>query len=180
MTRAPSHRAGITLLELLVVIGIIALLAGLLLPVAESVLAKARSTECASNLRQVGMAVHAWATDHGGYFPRIESDPAGEVKVYDEDQSAKGLVETLKPYGLEERFVQCPTDLKTTQYYQKLGSSYEWRPIVDGEQVNNPKVYGRMGAYPVPASRIRICVDYERIHHGQQNRLYADGHVRSF
>lgn len=178
----PNRRArcAFTLLELLVVIAIIALLASLALPVTEGVLAKARSTQCSSNLRQVGVAVLAWATDHDNYFPRIETDPQGQVQVYDADEKVAGLVETLRGYGLDARFVQCPTDLKTTRYFQTKGSSYEWRPILDGEKVSNPKVYGRLAGMPVPASRIRICLDYERIHHGQQNRLYADGHVRGF
>jgi prepilin-type N-terminal cleavage/methylation domain-containing protein/prepilin-type processing-associated H-X9-DG protein len=173
-------RSAFTLIELLVVIAIIALLASLLVPVTNGVLDRARSTQCASNLGQVGVAVNAWATDHDNYFPLIETDPQGNVQVYDADQHATGLLDTLKPYGLDVRFVQCPVDMKTTQYFQKKGSSYEWRPILDGEPVSNPVVYGRRGAFTVPASRIRICLDYERIHNGQQNRLYADGHVLSF
>ena len=180
MISSRPARAAFTLIELLVVIAIIALLASLALPVTEGVLAKARSTQCASNLGQVGIAVNAWATDHDNYFPRIETDPKGEVQVYDADEKATGLVETLKGYGLDARFTQCPTDVKTTHYFQNKGSSYEWRPILDGEKVSSPKVYGRRGAMTVPASRVRICLDYERIHNGQQNRLYADGHVRGF
>ncbi len=178
----PTRRArsAFTLIELLVVIAIIALLASLLVPVSEGVLAKARSTQCASNLRQVGIAVNAWATDHENYFPRIETDPRGQVQVYDADEKATGLAETLQGYGLDARFVQCPQDTKTTRYYQTKGSSYEWRPVLDGEKVSSPKIYGRRGAMTVPASRVRICLDYERIHNGQQNRLYADGHVRGF
>ncbi len=180
MKPSRCHRSGFTLIELLVVLAIIALLASLIIPVSNGVMEKARSTQCASNLGQVGIAVNAWATDHDSYFPRIETDPQGQVQVYDADEKATGLVDTLKPYGLDARFVQCPQDLKTTQYFQKKSSSYEWRPILDGESVVNPKVYGRRGAFTVPASRIRICLDYERIHNGQQNRLYADGHVRGF
>jgi len=180
MIQTRSARAAFTLIELLVVLSIVALLASLLLPVMHGVLGKARSTECASNLRQVGLAVNAWATDHDNYFPKIETDPNGTVQVYDADDNARSLVETLGGYGLDPRFVQCPTDIHTTRYFQNKGSSYEWRPIVDGEKVNGPKIYGRRGAFTVPASRIRICLDYERIHNGQQNRLYADGHVRGF
>ncbi|HEX8297451.1 MAG TPA: prepilin-type N-terminal cleavage/methylation domain-containing protein [Chthoniobacteraceae bacterium] len=180
MKPASATNRGFTLIELIVVIAIIALLASLLLPVTGSIMEKARSSQCSSNLRQVGIAVSSYATDHDNYFPKIETDPNGDVKVYGPDEEVKSLVETLKHYGLDERFVQCPSDLKGPNYFKKKGSSYEWRPYLDGEKVNNPVMYGRRGAMAVPASRIRICLDYTPIHNGQQNRLYADGRVRGF
>lgn len=53
-----------TLIELLVVIAVIALLAALLFPVFAQARAKARQTVCISNLRQIGLAVEQYASDH--------------------------------------------------------------------------------------------------------------------
>jgi prepilin-type processing-associated H-X9-DG protein len=56
-------------MELLVVIGIVALLSAMLMPALKSVREQSRAQLCASNLRQIGMAVHAYAGDNEGLLP---------------------------------------------------------------------------------------------------------------
>jgi prepilin-type processing-associated H-X9-DG protein len=56
-------------MELLVVISVIAILAGLLLPALASAREKARKTACLSNLRQVGVAITMYASDNNGNIP---------------------------------------------------------------------------------------------------------------
>ena len=58
-----------TLIELLVVIAIIAILAAILTPVIGKSLRRARSSHCTSNLRQLGVAIRLYATDHSGRYP---------------------------------------------------------------------------------------------------------------
>jgi prepilin-type processing-associated H-X9-DG protein/prepilin-type N-terminal cleavage/methylation domain-containing protein len=62
-------RRAFTLVELLVVIGIIAVLTGLLLPSLSAARDAARSTTCASNVRQIVTAAIAYAQENAGYWP---------------------------------------------------------------------------------------------------------------
>jgi prepilin-type N-terminal cleavage/methylation domain-containing protein/prepilin-type processing-associated H-X9-DG protein len=62
-------RTGFTLVELLVVIGIIALLIGILLPTLNRVRAQSNSLWCLSNLRQMGQGTILYANAHGGRLP---------------------------------------------------------------------------------------------------------------
>lgn len=70
-SRKHSMRAigGFTLIELLTVIGIFAILAAILIPVASKVRANANASACLSNLRQLGAALHLYTSDNGGEYP---------------------------------------------------------------------------------------------------------------
>ena len=65
--RTAGH--GFTLIELLVVISIVALLVAMLLPALSKARSEARAVECASRMRQVGIAIETYRNDHKGYYP---------------------------------------------------------------------------------------------------------------
>ncbi len=67
-----KHKHGFTLIELLVVIAIIAVLMAILLPALNRAKEQAKATRCLANLKQIGVAMHAYANDWDQKLPRAE------------------------------------------------------------------------------------------------------------
>jgi prepilin-type N-terminal cleavage/methylation domain-containing protein/prepilin-type processing-associated H-X9-DG protein len=70
-----NHKTAFTLIELLVVIAIIAILAAILFPVFAQARESARQASCASNMRQLGLAMRMYVTDNDEtWFPAVHED----------------------------------------------------------------------------------------------------------
>ncbi len=114
--RAGSCAAGgVTLIELVIVMGIILMVVGMLVMMTSRVRASAQSTTCLSNLRQIGQAFLTYATNHGGRLP----DPLAAGQPWE-----MALAPIL---GTDNVFV-CPAD---GEIQAMLGSSYDWRDTGD-------------------------------------------------
>lgn len=167
-----------TLVELLVVLALVAILISLAVPEYQGFIERSRSTACASNLRAIGLAVRNFINENDGTFPVIETNP--DNPIYPEDVEARGMLETLEPYGISSRNLRCPGDVAGPNYFAARGNSYEWRPVIDGENSINPVMYTRRGERNVNPSRVRLVIDIAPVHSGRQNQLRGDGSVRGF
>src|SRR2546425_8633944 len=77
-----TRRLAFTLIELMVVIAIIAILAGMLLPALSRAKARGQRIGCVSNLKQVSLGCRMWADDNESRFPwRTPVAEAGSLGV---------------------------------------------------------------------------------------------------
>jgi len=105
-------RRGFTLIELLVVIAIIAVLAAILFPVFAQAKAAARTTQCLSQVRQLGLAWTLYANDtNDRACPSYTVDPSNwtlSAWDYDSTNTAHSFGGLIMAYTREGRIQRCP------------------------------------------------------------------------
>lgn len=113
MARRPQR--GFSLIELLVVVAIIAVLAGILFPVFSIVRQKARRTRCNAHMAQLGQSLKLYAADHSGFLPSFsQSHPYWAVPLSDAQKNSPqpGLVVTwdlsIQPQLRNTDILTCP------------------------------------------------------------------------
>lgn len=178
----PSNHA-FTIVELLVVIGIIAMLASLLLPAVQSASQKAKTAKCLSNLHQIGIAVGQYIADpnNNSQFPPIYNTGASNTNISSYTTNAGGSslqpLQCLSNYGVTMPLLTCPSDTSPDPNY----GSYIWSPVLQGELPQDVHIYARGGVFTISKlSKMTICTDNGTPHLSRFNVLRADGHVETW
>ncbi|MEM6259098.1 MAG: type II secretion system protein [Planctomycetota bacterium] len=184
---APSQNRGFTLVELLVVFSIIGVLVGILLPVLASVRSAAQKTTCASNLRQIGIAVQAHRTDYKDLLPAARYMPKPFVSI-DTDPSFPVVMEGYLPNedGKTNAVWRCPDD---DIVYDLCGTSYDYVSMFSGQRPREI-IFIRMGF--VSEEQVILSRDFDNAsadiegqdepleipaRHLRRNNLWLDGRV---
>jgi prepilin-type N-terminal cleavage/methylation domain-containing protein/prepilin-type processing-associated H-X9-DG protein len=155
---AGNSSGGFTLVELLVVIAITASLAALAAVGASSVILSSKQAACASNLRNIGLAMNLYALDHDGKFPET---------THTTDLEAAWIYSLEAYLGEFEETRICPVDPKGAERIAAKGTSYVLNSYIfvpeigpfgepEGPQLN------RFQAIPEPSRTMMtfICSDH--------------------
>jgi prepilin-type N-terminal cleavage/methylation domain-containing protein/prepilin-type processing-associated H-X9-DG protein len=187
-----SHRPGFSLLELLVVIAVITVLAGILYPVLAAARDRAQQTTCLSNLRQIACAQLLYLQDWDERFPHWcfpappRPEPYGNFAFW---------TEYFQPYLRSDAVLRCPSaDWPWEIPHEEKLAEYvlsTWgrggRGTRQSPYWNWPGPSHTLARIRRPAETIAVIdgfttggwtsVDLVR-HHGGSNTAFLDGHAR--
>lgn len=193
-----NHR-GFSLIELLVVIGIIAILSALIFPALRGAREQAKLASCTSNLRQIHLALELYAGDNDERYP-----DAGMVGYWGVTNGTwVGWMERVYPYVKNTQIFQCagqPTAIQNNYSYflgsravfvtTGRGGSVDRRDVIlpasyilAGDSANNfnPLIDNDKDNYSVDCLFAPGLQQYRARYHSQKlNILFADGHVRAY
>lgn len=174
-------RRGVTLVELLVVLGVIALLVGMLVPSVHAAREGARSSECGARLRQLATATQAYATVFRDWYPPaiLHEVTASGVRTvaWDFAQAAPGEVVPGPLWSFTDdpgAVQQCPAFVGPSTFGSDPYTGFNY----------NTSFIGTEGSYPMPDESGRMIGGWARARHGvrvaqhrrpAQTALFGDG-----
>lgn len=111
MQSAASHKPtrAFTLAGLLVIIIVLAILAGLLLPALAKAKGKAQRIACVNNLKQCGLAFRIWSSDHDDHYPMGTSTNGGTLEWVEGGNAWKHF-QAMSNELMTPKILVCPSD----------------------------------------------------------------------
>jgi len=158
-----------TIIELLVVIGIIGLLAAIMFPVLNKVRMNAKKSSCLNNLHQIGVAVNTYVNEYDSHLPVCKRAPDGPEDPF-------SVVNTIRINSKD--IYKCPGDTNAKYdgktYFGKYSTSYEWNTWLNGRKID--KTQFDMGGIMLKTPLMGDAMEF----HGKlgRNYLYPTGKVQ--
>ncbi len=159
-----------TLVELLVVIGIIAILIGLTAPILARARAEGKIAACKGQLHSIGQAFVMYCNESRGRYPPAPVLPSVNPN------GMPPLTDYLAPHvGRQQKVFYCPGD---EEFYKTENTSYMYNAEVGLFPIEDTIFYKVFGTH----SRVPLLWDAANFHGGSvpYNWLFADGHVEQF
>lgn len=192
LRRSNRKKLKFTLIELLISMGIIAILASILLPALSKARGKAKNTQCMNNLRQLGTVINFYYSDNLDYLPDTFNGYSKEsipiLKMYNNSIFALGKL--ISNYQVNPRGFGCPSNpTRDPQYltimWEKFGvtqSAYIYRELDANltekiTQVRHPAIEGVIMDFACMSGSSATIINPHNFQN--VNILYLDGVVKN-
>ncbi len=201
-------KSGLTLIELLTVIAIVAVLAAMIMPVCVSAKQTASRAVCQSNLSEIGKAFEQYISDYGGCYPNADDPylwtgrhwrwPMNKLHLSGVSMTPPTPRAWTRSRSGTITILACPSDPTPVEEYDKTSYGYSAAFYHTVDQINRPSLMAYYTPGPdcatvdssmvVFPSKKAMVAEWLSVHSdqsvtwwswdGSRNFLFADGHVK--